>query len=388
MRKVLFGVTIPLTANAFLSEQLVELAKQGWDVHLAVSPVDGYQQLLALEGVHVHPIPMKRGPSFFADLRSLVSWLRLIKQLRPNLVVASTPKAGLLGMLSSRIQKTPVRLYHVRGLRAEGLEGLMARISLFSEKIAISSATDVLCDSKSLLVKMRELQLLPSNDGIVLGEGSCCGVDVDRFRPPTSEERLISRAKLGLGEKDFVIGFVGRLAIDKGIRELVTAVGLLFRSNPEVKLVLVGPIEQEDVREISTFLREIESAPWAILTGPQDDTASSYWAFDLFCSPSYREGFPVAILEAQAAGVPVVTTHATGCTDSISPGITGLLVDPRDASMLSEAIERLMRDRALMNSMSNSARERTTHQFNKTMVQERFIQYLEPLTLNSGAIGN
>lgn len=379
----MFGVTIPLTANAFLSEQLVELARQGWDVHLAVSPIDGYQHVLQLKGVHVHPIPMKRGPSLISDVRSLVSWLRLIKRLKPNLVVTSTPKAGLLGMLSARIRKTPVRLYHVRGLRAEGLEGLMAKVSLFSEKIAINSATDVLCDSNSLLVKMRELQLLASNEGTVLGEGSCCGVDTYRFRPPTLEERMISRSKLGLNEKDFAIGFVGRLVSDKGIRELSTAVESLSGNNPEIKLVLVGPKEHEDAEEMSIFFKKMESKPWTILPGSQADTSSTYWAFDLFCSPSYREGFPVAILEAQASGLPVVTTNATGCSDSISSGITGLLVDPRDVSALSEAIKTLMDDKALMNSMSSTARNRTTQLFSKEIVQERFIHYLEEITLNS-----
>jgi glycosyltransferase involved in cell wall biosynthesis len=386
MRKVLFGVTIPLTANAFLSEQLVELAKQGWDVHLAVSPVDGYQQLLALEGVHVHPIPMKRGPSLFADLRSLVSWLRLIKQLRPNLVVASTPKAGLLGMLSSRIQKTPVRLYHVRGLRAEGLEGLMARISLFSEKIAISSATDVLCDSKSLLVKMRELQLLPSNGGIVLGEGSCNGVDIEHFRPPTNDERATSRAKLQLSDDDIVIGFVGRLAVDKGIKELVQAAGNAHECNQNVKLVLVGAVELEDADVLRETLEELHDSPWATLTGPITDPRSTYWAFDLFCSPSYREGFPIAILEAQASGLAVITTRVTGCVDSIEPDITGLLINARDSARLQSAIQKLEGNQSKRIIMGAAARKRAMSEFNMPMVQARFIDYLDEIALASRSI--
>ena len=113
MPTVLFGVTIPLTANAFLRDQLTELATQGWKVHLVTSPGEGFERLHELEGVQLHSIAMKRAHSVIADFKSLIEWTHLIKEIKPDLVVASTPKAGLLGMIAARIRKTPTRLYHV-----------------------------------------------------------------------------------------------------------------------------------------------------------------------------------------------------------------------------------------------------------------------------------
>ena len=386
MRKVLFGVTVPVTANSFLREQLTELAKQGWEVHLVTSPGEGFDRLQELEGVHLHSIPMKRAPSVIGDFKSLTEWTRLIKEIKPDLVVASTPKAGLLGMIAARIRKTPTRLYHVRGLRAEGLSGAVAKISLLSEKLAASSATHVLCDSRSLLKKMHELGLVKPNKGTVLGSGSCCGVDIERFRPPTNDERTSSRASLGLTEEDIVVGFVGRLALDKGIQELGEATRSAHELNAHLKLVLVGPVEEEDSGALSQTLKELAEAPWVTLTGPVTDARTAYWAFDMFCSPSYREGFPIAILEAQACGLAVITTRATGCADSIDPDITGLLVNSHDSSSLQAAIQTLVEDASTRKTMGAAARKRASDEFNMPMVQARFVDYLDQIALTSRSV--
>jgi len=386
MPTVLFGVTIPLTANAFLRDQLTELAKQGWEVHLVTSPGEGFERLHELEGVQLHSIAMKRVPSVIADFKSLLEWTRLINEIKPDLVVASTPKAGLLGMVAARIRKTPTRLYHVRGLRAEGLSGAVAKISLLSEKLAASAATHVLCDSQSLLKKMHELGLVKPNKGTVLGAGSCCGVDVKRFRPPTNDERASSRASLGLTEGDIVIGFVGRLAVDKGIQELAEATRNAHALNQNFKLVLVGPIEEEDAGSLTQTLKELGDTPWVTLTGALTNARAAYWAFDIFCSPSYREGFPIAILEAQACGLAVITTKATGCLDSIEPDTTGLLVNAQDVSSLHSAIQELEDNQSKRKTMGAAARKRAMSEFNMTMVQARFIDYLDEIALASTSV--
>lgn len=383
MPTVLFGVTIPLTANSFLRDQLTELAQQGWEVHLVTSPGEGFERLKELTGIHLHSIAMKRAPSLISDLKSLIEWTRLIKRINPDLVVASTPKAGLLGMIAARIRETPTRLYHVRGLRAEGLSGAIATISLLSEKLAASAATHVLCDSESLLKKMNELGLVKVNKGTVLGAGSCCGIDIEHFRPPTDHERARNRASLGLAENDIVLGFVGRLAVDKGIQELAEAARNVHELNENLKLVLVGPVEHEDAGELAHTLRELADAPWVTLTGSVADTRTYYWAFDLFCLPSYREGFPIATLEAQACGLAVITTRATGCADSIKPDVTGLLVNCQDSPNLQFAIQELAAEPLQRKAMGASARERARVEFNMPLVRARFIDYLEQIALTS-----
>lgn len=378
MARVVFGVTIPITAASFLRVQMGQMASRGWDVHLVSSPGSALDELAQALGVTVHALPMAREPRPLRDGSALGAWIRLLRKLRPDLVVASTPKAGLLGMLAARFAGVPHRVYHLRGLRAQGLHGALRAVSLASERVTIRNATDVLCDSPSLLDELRALGLLRRDQGVVLGAGSCCGIDVTRFRPPSCEERETARLGLGLPSEAVVIGFVGRLTEDKGVAELLTAVEGLAAADPRVHLVLAGPNEAGP--DLEARLATIEASPRVHIVGPVSDPRLVYWATDIFALPSYREGFPIAPLEAQACGLPVVTTTATGCRDAVQPGVTGITIEPRDASALADALRTLIDDPGMRLQFSADARLRTVHDFTDASVVQGQIAYLETVT--------
>lgn len=379
MARVLFGVTVAMTAQAFLRDQLAELADRGWDVHVACAddPPGALADLASLPGVTVHELPMARPPRPLQDIVSLARWHRLVGRLRPDIVIASTPKAGLLATVAARLQRTPARVYHIRGLRAEGLKGLLALVSRASERIAIASATDILVDGPSLLAALREGGLLDQQTGIVLGAGSSCGVDTMWFQPPSPEQRAVARTALGAADEDFVVGFLGRLAVDKGVRELVHAASAAHAVDRRIRLALVGPVE--DAAEMRPELFLVDEADWGVAPGATDDPRSAYWAFDVLCLPSYREGFPISPLEAQACGLPVITTDATGCIDSVENGATGLIVPTRNAQALQAAIVRLAGNSDERVRMAPLARRRAVTLFDRATVREGFVQYLEGL---------
>lgn len=224
---------------------------------------------------------------------------------------------------------------------------------------------------------MRRLGLLRTDEGVVLGAGSCCGVDVEHFRPAQPAERSTARKALGLADGDFVVGFVGRIVADKGVRELHEAMGLAQAVYAPGRLVLAGPTENED--SVRALLDSAANDDWVTLTGPIADPRSVYWALDVYCIPSYREGFPIAPLEAQACGVPVIATTATGCVDAVEPGVTGLTVAARDPRALRDAILHIRRDTALRKRMSRAARERVLQFFDRNLVERRFGEFLETL---------
>ena len=376
MPVIVFGVTVAMTAQAFLRDQMRELSNRGWEVHLVCSPHDGtdsFAKLRELPGVHVHALTMSRPPDPRRDLRSLKQWNSLLRHINPDVVMASTPKAGLLAMIAAKRQGIPTRIYHLRGLRAEGLSGVSAHISQASEKISIACASEVLVDSHSLLDKMRKERLLKAHQGTVLGRGSCCGIDTQHFRPPTPEERLDARNAFGYEANDIVIGFLGRIAPDKGVRELISAAATLHNNDPRSQLALVGPIEGLTTDEV----RQAQNETFITMPGPTDDTRSAYWAFDIFCLPSYREGFPIAPLEAQACGLPLVTTSATGCIDAVEAGVTGLVVSPKDASALTNALTELIEDEPRRVAMGNHARMRMTDDFEASMVTQRTVDFVQ-----------
>lgn len=366
-----------MTAQAFLKDQLEDLRDSGWDVHLVTSPDEGYDNLLALPGISLHPLPMRRPPAPFADIRSLVAWILLLRRVKPAVIVTSTPKAGLLGTLAGWLTRVPRRVYHLRGLRAEGLKGSARRLSICAERISIACSTSVLCDSASLLSKLRSLGLLGRTHGIVLGQGSCCGVNTDYFRPPSSDERESARAKLNLPFDAVIVGFVGRLVPDKGVIELVKAIHTLRSINSSVVLVLVGQREKPVVQMPPP-------SDGLMLVGHTDNVRSYYWAFDIVCLPSHREGFPIAPLEAQACGLPVVTTTATGCIDSILNGKTGRLVPVGDSAALSSALADFVEDASMRLRFGNAARSWVIENFDSRSVRERVLDFLNES--NSGTV--
>lgn len=370
-----------MTASTFLRSQMQEMAALGWDVHLACSPDDGtdaWATLQDMSSITLHPIPMRRRPSPLHDISSLRAWIRLIRATQPDLVVASTPKAGLVAGTAAWFCKVRTRVFHLRGLRSEGLRGAAAVVMRNLERLSIKVSTHVLVDSASLLNELSQLGLDPLRKGRVLGRGSCCGVNIHHFRPPTDHERSESREAFSLQDGEFVVGFVGRITRDKGVAELLSAFVELSNKYPRLRLILIGPLEDSS---ILSPVNSSESSNKIMYVGALADPRSAYWGLDLFVLPSYREGFPIANLEAQACGVPVVTTTSTGCRDSIKPESTGLLVPPHDAKSLRLALEVAIKDQRRLEEWRVNARQFIEANFDSRNVNERFIEYLESVVI-------
>jgi glycosyltransferase involved in cell wall biosynthesis len=351
MATILFAVTIPSTANSFLRTQIKSLIAEGWDVNIVCSEGLGLSELKKIKGLNIHLISMKREPSVFRDIVGLYRFLILFRQLRPQIVIGSTPKAAFLSMISSRLIKVPIRIYHVRGLRAEGLRGVLRKIYILIEKLTINLSTTVLCDSFSLRKALIREGCLEKHSGVVIGNGSCCGVDTEHFREPSKKQREISRKKLNISKDDFVVGFIGRVTKDKGIYELLEAGEALHKENARIKVFVVGPVEDDFQMQKKGL-----SSPAITFFNQTQDPRSFYWAFDVFILPSHREGFPIASLEAQACGLPLVTTTATGCIDSQAPTNFDLLIQPNDAKQIKEIILKLFNNFNLRISMGKVAR--------------------------------
>lgn len=319
---------------------LRHLNDNGFAVTLVSSPGDYLDRTAAREGVRAVGVPMQRDIHPYADLRSLFQLYRLFRAERPAIVLAGTPKAGLLGTVAALLARVPVRVYVLMGLRLETERGLKKWILWVLEWLAMRSATRVVVVSHSLLAWVRRLRLLRQRQGVVLGPGTANGVDLTRFADSDGG----ARARLGVPADAFVFGFVGRLTEDKGVRELTRAFADLDR---DAWLLVVGNDEGARVPDLPRLVR----------TGWLDDPVDPYHAMDALVLPTYREGFPTAPLEAAAAGKPTITTTATGAIDSVIGAYTGLLVPPRDVVALRDAMRRLVDDRERTAAFGARARE-------------------------------
>jgi glycosyltransferase involved in cell wall biosynthesis len=170
--------------------------------------------------------------------------------------------------------------------------------------------------------------------------------------------------------------FVGRLTRDKGIPELMKAFSQLVPRFPELRLLLVGCLEDGDPLPLDTR-RFLEMHPQVIFAGAVHDTAPYYAAADVLVLPSHREGLPTVILEAQAAGIPVVGASATGIVDVVAHGETGLLFPVGDVSALAAAIAKLLTDAHLANRLRLAGQGLVKREFQQERIwEELYREYL------------
>lgn len=359
--------TVPQTL-LFLRGQVGYLRAHGVEVS-AISSPGPELRTFAAEADAVVPVPMERRITPGHDLVALARIFATLRRIRPHIVDAHTPKAGLLGMLAAWMAGVPVRVYHVHGLRYVTAKGLQRRVLMSTEWLAAALSTRVLAVSHSVADVAVRARLVPREKIAVLLGGSINGVDAAvRFRPPVGEDgRAAARAALGLPPDALVIGFVGRLAREKGLGELATAWSTLREALPRARLVLVGPEEPNDPPPPAA-LEALRADPRVSFSGMDWDTPKYYRAMDVLALPTYREGFPVVPLEAAACGVPVVATRVPGCVDAVVDGETGTLVPPRDPGALAAALRAYLEDPALRDRHGAAARARVLRDYEQRRI--------------------
>ncbi|MDQ1306412.1 MAG: hypothetical protein QG671_2244 [Actinomycetota bacterium] len=377
-------VVIALTAAPayrLITGQVRSLVARGWEVHVVVGEsVDEVRHPDAT----VHVLPMRRGPAPAADCLALASWLRLLRETRPAVVVGATPKAGLLSLAAAAAAGIPHRVWWVWGLRSEAGGGPTVRAA---EHATARMATSIVAASPSLA------GVIPSGRGtspIVLGFGGVAGVDLQIFTAaaatdscapaigPTSNVTF-TRGTSGTTNvtPPPTVAFVGRLAADKGIVDLARVWPLVTARLPEARLLLAGAEDHLDAPGAS--LDRLCGQRGVTRLDYVDDVPQLLRQADVLCLPSWREGMPAVVLEAAACEVPTVAWDVTGTRDAVLDGQTGYLIPIGDhVTMADRLVERLSAPER-RRQMGAAARRLVTERFDRDHVESLFAEYLESL---------
>lgn len=352
------STTISRTVDQFYRETMLTLQQEGYAVHVITT--DGPEVPALRERAEaVHLVRMERTISPWADLRALIDWVNVLRNLRPDVVLAGTPKAGLLGMVAARLVRVPHRAYFLQGLRLEGTIGIEHKVLAAMEWLTSWCSQVVIAVSPSLARRYRELRLSAGRPMVVPHHGSSHGVNTEHFTPIARAENVLADA--GLDPLLPVIAFIGRLTRDKGPDALIAAVREIIGRGEKVQLLVLGAQDEADSTSYLEQLRNsgLPVAVWAHL----EDVRPFLSVTDILVLPTWREGMPNVVLEAAAVGVPTITTNATGAVDSVQDGVTGLIVPVNDAPKLANAIDRLLKDPRLRRDMGYAARARVVEDF-------------------------
>lgn len=376
--------TVPFFMVSQLKSQVEYLRDIGMQVVLVSSEGPEWSMINTGQGLSVKIINIPRSLKPWQDFIALIRLTQFFLIHRFDIVHSMTPKAGLLTALAAFISGIPIRLHTFTGQRWVTLKGLM-RWSLRAADTLIGILnTKCYADSGSQAQFLVKEGILSSRRIAVIGQGSLAGVDMSRFNPDhwslSIKQQL--RQSLSIAASSKILIFVGRISPDKGIAELISAFYELLNMNYDVDLLLVGPHDQDCGGKSSLDLNSARRCSKIHYIGYTECPESYLAISDIFCLPSYREGFGTVVIEAAAMGLPTVGTTINGLIDAVADGETGILVPPRDHRALLAALKRLLDHPDDLNRMGRAARNRCFQHFDANQVNEKVAEeYLTVLKM-------
>ena len=373
-KKIIRTSTVSTSLNTFCRGTLRRLANT-YDVVAVSTPDDELREMAQREGIRVIGVPMRRPIAPLRDIVSLWRLIRVFRRERPTMVHSITPKAGLLSMIAAWICRVPVRLHTFTGLVFPTATGLKQRILMLTDRITCACATHIVPEGEGVKADLINYNIT-RKPLQVLGYGNVRGVDMQHY----SRTPEVMTAAQSISRSDvFTFVFVGRVVRDKGINELVEAFVRLHQAIPATRLILVGRFE-DNLDPVSGKTKQaIERCDAIEAVGSQSDVRPWLAAADALVFPSYREGFPNVVLEAGALDLPSIVTDINGSREIIVHGQNGVIVPPRNAQALLQAMTQFVQNPQATQAMAANARKMIASRFEKSFVEQCLIDYYKEI---------
>lgn len=344
MKKLIVGITIPGSVG-LLEGQLRYFKDQGFETYLMAPKDERSIKYCEQEGCTLLDISIHREISLLNDLKTLFQIIGILRKVKPDIVNFGTPKISLLGLMAARYTGVKNRIFTCRGFRFEHEEGFLKWLLKRMDGIAASCAHKIICISPSVKELGVRENIFDPQKCVVINKGSSNGLQLTKFRKElvSSEMKADLRNRLGIGENDFVFGFLGRIIDRKGINELFEAFCELYSENKNLKLLIVGPFDSGQIKN-KNLHAEMSAHPGVIMPGRTDEVPLFLSVMDVFVLPAWWEGFGNVVVQAAAMGIAVISTFGTGTRDAVSDGYNGILVPVKDSARLKDAMADLYSD--------------------------------------------
>jgi glycosyltransferase involved in cell wall biosynthesis len=287
---------------------------------------------------------VRRSLSPVHDPLGIVELVRLFRRLRPDVVHLNSSKAGVLGRIAAVTARVPVRIFTAHGWAFKAAAGVGSRLYLLADRAVEPLTSMVICVSENERRAGLAAGVCTEERSIVIRNAVDVGGAPPRERGSEPLVQIVS---------------VGRLAAPKDFPTLVTAVARLPEGRAHLRIFGDGPLRGE--LEEQTRALGVDGA--VEFAGEVPDARPHLENADVFVLSSLSEGMPVSILEAMAAGLPVVASAVPGLEEVVVEGETGFLTPPGDAAALATALGRLVDDPALRNAFGAAGRARAEAHF-------------------------
>jgi glycosyltransferase involved in cell wall biosynthesis len=337
-QRVLFLTSHPMCVVSFMMPHIRAL-KKIFEIQVLANTNE--RNLLFDHGIDVaiQSVDISRQIALWADIKTL--WFLYWHFMRNDLsaVHTITPKAGLLGMAAAWMARVPLRIHSFTGQVWVTHRGPMRWILIAADKCIAAMATEVLVDSHSQRDFLIAKNIISLDKSSVLGAGSICGVDTKRFNPCLSIRKVV-RSELNTSQNSLVCLYLGRLNKDKGVFDLALAFSEVARVHPSVELWVVGPDENNCFQRMQILFGNYSHRVKRV--GFTKEPERYMQAADLFCMPSYREGFGSSVIEAAACGIPALVSRIYGLSDAVLEGQTGWMHEAGNTEDLTHQLNEIL----------------------------------------------
>jgi glycosyltransferase involved in cell wall biosynthesis len=360
--------------------QLAYLKSKGFEIDVAGEDDPRADEAALREGVRYHKIDISSRP--YLIFRNFLTILRLIRLIRVNrytILFCTTKMAGLMGVIVGKITGLHSVIYAVLGIFSKNMSDAKRRIFPIVEKCICNASDYVLFISKSNLDYFLAKKICHKQKAVLYGSGSINGIDLDHFKSTNLilEESKGLRRSIGIDDNAFLFGFVGRLVKEKGIRELAEAWTMLCHHVNEIFLIIMSPPEIDP--SIASAIASLRRDSKVKFLGFLEDPAIGYGMMNCLLFPTYGEGLGNVILEAAAMEIPAIASRVIGCVDAVVHEKTGLLIEPRNPHALYLAMNRVVKDKSIINTWGTNARERCILLFDQQLIWQEYERFYDGL---------
>jgi len=355
--------------------------QDAYETMVLVGPDGGGEFIRALKtaGINGVELPtLRRALRGLEDLVCIRDIARTIREFAPDIVFLSSTKAGVLGTIAVNIRRLMGQklflLYRIGGWAFNDPRPEMERNAYaFVERLLSPSRDMIVQNSTADLDSARRRKIRPRLGFKIIHNG----VDTGALKFfDKADARAFFRDKIGadLNAFDVVIGNTANYYKTKGLEHLISAMALIVPQT-NAACILIG--EGGERPALETLIKEKNLVGRVFLVGQVPDAYRYVKAYDIFALSSMKEGFPWAVLEAMAAGLPIVSTKVGAVPDIIEDGVSGRLVDPGQSSQLAEKIQAYINAPESMPTFGAAARARVEERFTLKKLLDNYKHVFE-----------
>lgn len=368
MKKICIISTTGSVINAFMLRHIEFLMKE-YDITIVLGDNSNISINCKIERVSI-----KREIDLYSDIKSLLILRSFLKKQEFDIVLSIMPKSGLLAMVASFSLGMKTRVHFFTGQVWATKNGLFKWLLKTMDKLIVLCSSSVLIDSDSQKSFLEKEKVLVNNKGYVLNKGSISGVNLERFKP-NNELKIKLKNDYKISNQDIVFMFLGRITYDKGILELYKTFLGLFKKFDNIKLVIMGPLEditlKEEIAELLKNKNVISDLNFI------DNPHLMLNIADILVLPSHREGFGTIVIEAAAMKIPTIGSKIYGLTDSIVDNHTGILHEVNNVADMIEKYSQLIENQNMISKLGENAYKRVHEDFNDKDLSLELVKYIK-----------